>query len=88
MTPKQKQDWAARRLNLRKRLNRILRTLREDGEITSIDLDRLHNYCMVMLMLLSKVDPNTLRAAVKEAEIAAWLKGDIYDVVMDEELEK
>lgn len=88
MTAAKKAAWAERRMRLRKRIVRITDTLRNEGEIEELDLDRLHNFCMVMLMLLAKVEPNTLRAAVKEAEIAAWLKGDIYDVVMDSEIVK
>lgn len=86
MTPQQKADWARRRLSLRARVVRILNDIRAGNEITELDLDKLHNFCMVMLMLLSKVQPGVLDAAVKEAEIAAWIKGGIYDVVMDEEL--
>lgn len=90
VTPTEKAAWASRRTSLRKRITRILRGLREDGEIDSLDLDRLHNYCMVMLMLLAKVSPGTLNAAIKEAEIAALLLGQVedFEVVMDEELVK
>lgn len=89
MTPAEKVAWAERRMRLRKRVVKIMDTLRSEGEIDSLDLDRLHNFCMTMLMLLGKIEPGTLRAAVKEAEIAAWLKGDIYDVVMmDSEIVK
>jgi hypothetical protein len=82
----EKVEWAERRMRLRRRIVRIMDRLRDDGEIDSLDLDRLYNYCMVMLMLLGKVQPGTLRAAVKEAEIAAWIKGGVYDVIYDEEL--
>ncbi len=90
MTPTEKAAWASRRTSLRKRITRILRGLREDGEIDSLDLDRLHNYCMVMLMVLSKVSPGTLDAAIKEAEIAALLLGQVedFEVVMDKDLSR
>jgi len=88
MTLTEKAQWAERRMRLRRRIVRIMDRLRDDGEIDSLDLDRLYNYCMVMLMLLSKVQPGTLSAAVKEAEIAAWIKGGVFDVIMDEELVK
>ena len=88
MTSSEKASWASRRTSLRKRITRILHRLRTDGEIDSLDLDRLHNYCMVMLMVLSKVSPGTLNAAVKEAEIAALLLGQVedFEVVMDADL--
>jgi hypothetical protein len=90
LTPTEKAAWASRRTSLRKRITRILRGLREDGEIDSLDLDRLHNYCMVMLMVLSKVSPGTLDAAIKEAEIAALLLGQVedFEVVMDKDLSR
>jgi len=88
MTSSEKAHWASRRTSLRKRITRILHRLRTDGEIDSLDLDRLHNYCMVMLMVLSKVSPGTLNAAKKEAEIAALLLGQVedFEVVLDEDL--
>ena len=86
MTPTAKAQWADRRMRLRRRIVRIMDRLRDEGEIDSLDLDRLYNFAQVMLMLLSKVQPGTLDAAIKEAEIAAWLKGGVFDVVMDEEL--
>jgi hypothetical protein len=48
MTPVQKAAWAQRRMRLRQRVVRILTSIRAGEEIDSIDLDRLHNYCMVM----------------------------------------
>lgn len=86
MTSTDKAQWADRRMRLRRRIVRIMDRLRDDGEIDSLDLDRLYNFSQVMLMLLSKVQPGTLDAAVKEAEIAAWVKGGVFDVVMDSEL--
>ena len=81
-----KAQWADRRMRLRRRIVKIMDRLRDDGEIDSLDLDRLYNFSQVMLMLLSKVSPGTLDAAVKEAEIAAWIKGGVFDVIYDEEL--
>jgi hypothetical protein len=88
MTPKEKVEWAERRMRLRSRIVRIMDRLRDEGEIDSLDLDRLYNFTQVMLMLLSKVQPGVLNAAIKEAEIAAWVQGGVYDVIMDEELIK
>ena len=90
MTHKEVAQWADRRMRLRSRISKILLTLREDGTIDSIDLDRLHNYCMVMLMVLAKVSPGTLDAAIKSAEIAALLKDQVEDfsVILDEDLYK
>lgn len=88
MTPGDREKWAVRRMRLRRRIVKIMDRLREEGEIDSLDLDRLYNFSQVMLMVLSKVSPGTLDAAIKEAEIAAWIKGGVYDVVMDEELVK
>ena len=75
-------------MRLRRRIVKIMDRLRDDGEIDSLDLDRLYNFSQVMLMLLSKVQPGTLDAAIKEAEIAAWVTGGVFDVIMDEELVK
>lgn len=83
-----KTQWAERRMRLRRRIVKIMDRLRDDGEIESLDLDRLYNFTQVMLMLLSKVSPGTLDAAVKEAEIAAWIKGGVFDVILDEELDR
>ena len=44
MTPTEKAAWASRRTSLRKRITRILHTLRTDGEIDSLDRDRLLAY--------------------------------------------
>ena len=88
MTPADKAQWADRRMRLRRRIVRIMNRLRDDGEIDSLDLDRLYNFSQVMLMLLSKVQPGVLDAAIKEAEIAAWVTGGVFDVVTDEELVK
>lgn len=88
MTPTERAQWADRRMRLRRRIVRIMDRLRDKGEIDSLDLDRLYNFTQVMLMLLSKVQPGTLDAAIKEAEIAAWVTGGVFDVVMDEEIVK
>jgi hypothetical protein len=53
----EKVEWAERRMRLRRRIVRIMDRLRDDGEIDSLDLDRLYNYCMVMLMLLGRFSP-------------------------------
>jgi hypothetical protein len=84
----EKVEWAERRMRLRRRIVRIMDKLRDEGEIDSLDLDRLYNFTQVMLMLLSKVQPGVLNAAIKEAEIAAWVQGGVYDVIMDEEMIK
>lgn len=86
MTPTERAQWADRRMRLRRRIVRIMDRLRDKGEIDSLDLDRLYNFTQVMLMLLSKVQPGTLDAAIKEAEIAAWVTGGVFDVVMDSEI--
>jgi hypothetical protein len=86
MTPTQKAAWAQRRMRLRQRVVRILASIRAGEEIDAIDLDRLHNYCMVMLMVLGKVQPQVLDTCVREAEIASLLRGEDCNVVMDEEL--
>ena len=88
MTPQQKAAWAQRRMSLRSRVVRILTAIRNGEEIDAIDLDRLHNFCMVMLMVLSKVQPGVLDTCTKEAEIASLLRGEDFNVVMDDEVEK
>jgi len=80
MTPKQKQDWAERRTGIRRTIAPILYKLRKDGEVDEIDLDRLQNYCMTMLMVLSKITPGTLDNAMRDAELAGFLHDQVEDV--------
>ena len=82
MTPKA--QWADRRMRLRRNITTILERLRS-GEIEDFEFDQLYNFAQVMLMLLSKVSPGTLDAAMKEAEIAAWLTGGVIEIT--EEIE-
>ena len=88
MTPTQKAQWAQRRMRLRQRVARILTSIRAGEEIDTIDLDRLHNFAMVMLMVLAKVQPQVLDTCVREAEIASLLRGEDMNVVMDDEVER
>jgi len=75
---------------LRRKIAGILARL-DEGEVDEIELAQLHNFTMTAMMLLSKVSPGTWEAAKKETEIAAWVRGEMFDewdVVMDEELLK
>lgn len=87
MTPQQKAEWAARRMALRRKMSGILTKL-DQGEVEEIELAQLHNYVMTTLMLLSKITPQTWETVKRETEIAAWVKGEVFDVVMDEEILK
>jgi hypothetical protein len=58
----------------------------QDGEVTDIELGQLNNFVMCALMLLAKVSPGQWEAAKKEAELAAWLTDDMFDIVMTEEV--
>ena len=82
-----KTQWAQYRMSLRYKIASILKRL-DEGEVTDIELGQLHNFSMCALMLLSKVSPGQWEAAKKETEIAAWVRGEMFDVVMDEELLK
>ena len=85
MKPAEKAQWANRRMALRHKMASILANL-EAGEVTELELAQLHNFVMTALMLLSKVTPGTWDTAKKETEIAAWVRGEVFDVVMDEEV--
>jgi hypothetical protein len=80
-----KTEWARYRMSLRYKIAGILSRL-DQGEVTEVELAQLHNFTMTAMMLLSKVSPGQWEAAKKETEIAAWVKGEVFDVVMDEEL--
>jgi hypothetical protein len=58
----------------------------DEGEVDEVELAQLHNFTMTAMMLLAKVSPGTWEAAKKETEIAAWVRGEMFDVVMDEEV--
>jgi len=80
-----KTQWAQYRMTLRYKIASILKRL-DEGEVDEVELAQLHNYVMTSLMLLAKVSPGTWEAAKKETEIAAWVRGEMFDVVMDGEL--
>lgn len=71
--------WAGRRVNLRRRVVAALRDI-ETGEITELDLARLHNFCMCSLMLLSKVEAPVWESAIRAAETAALIRGEVDDI--------
>lgn len=66
-------------------MNRILNAI-DAGEVSEVELAQLHNFTMCALMLLSKIEARTWDGVIKEAEIAAWVKGEIHDMFMDEEV--
>jgi hypothetical protein len=80
-----KTEWAQYRMRLRYKIASILKRL-DEGEVDEVELAQLHNFTMTAMMLLSKVSPGQWEAAKKETEIAAWVRGEMFDVVMDEEL--
>jgi hypothetical protein len=59
-------------MRLRSKMMGILRKI-ENGEVDAMEYAQLHNFVATMLMLLTKVQPGTLDAAKKEADLAAWL---------------
>ena len=81
MNPKQKAEWADRRMALRSKMMGILRKI-EQGEVDAVEFAQLWNFTATMLMLLSKVQPGTLEAAKKEADIAAWMNDAVEDWVV------
>lgn len=90
MTPQQKAEWAQRRQRIRAGMTHILSCI-EAGELTEHQFGQLNNFVLTMCWLLSKVQPGTLDASLKEVEAAAWLTGgmdDRWDIVMDENTQR
>ena len=70
--------WAQVRLNYKKKIFKTLNNIR-DGTVSEEDLDKLNNFCAVALILMGKVQEPVWRKAERDAEIKAWLKGEIID---------
>lgn len=68
-------EYATLRHDYREGVRNALNNIRE-GSIQEEDLDRLHNFCMVALMLMTKVNKATWRNAEKMAELADLLQED------------
>lgn len=76
-------EWESLRRWHRSEVARVLRDI-EQGLVNEVDLAKLNNFCMVSLMLQSKVEEPTWRACEKEAELAALLRDEVEDYrVMD-----
>ncbi len=88
MTHVEKHQWAVRRQGLRRRVVAVLDDIRDGHAVDELDLAKLHNFCMIMLMVLAKVTPGTLNAAAKEAELASLLLGQDCEVVSDYDIFK
>lgn len=84
MNQQQKAEWLNRRIALRKKMAAILQKI-DSGEVSEMELAQLHNYVMTTLMLLSKITLGTWEAAKKETEIAAYIKGEVFDVYIGED---
>lgn len=65
--------WAELRRLYRVKVSKALQDIR-DGSVEEIDLDKLHNFCMDSLMLMSKVPEAVWRKAEKDAQIAGLLQ--------------
>lgn len=71
----EKAQWAQLRMLMRSDLTNILRDI-EAGHVTEADIDKLNNFCMVSLALLSKVEQRTWEASIRQAEISALLRNE------------
>lgn len=71
----EKAQWAEIRMLMRLDLLNILQNI-EAGHVTDMELDKLNNFCMVALVLLSKVEQRTWAACFKQAEISALLNNE------------
>ena len=69
-------SWPGIRLTYRRRVFATLNKI-EEGRVSQDDLDKLRNFCAVSLMLMSKVQEPVWRKAERDAELAAWLRGEI-----------
>lgn len=65
-------EWSHTRKDYRLGVTKALDAIRQ-GSIEELDLDKLHNFCMVALMLMSKVQEPVWRKSEKDAEIAGLL---------------
>lgn len=74
----QRAEWTSLRQWYRREVGRVLADI-ERGQVDEQDLAKLHNYCMVSLALLAKVEERTWRAAERDAELAALITGEVED---------
>ena len=70
-------DWARIRVHVRREVSRVMVDL-ERGEVDALDLEKLHNFCMHSLALMSKVDQNTWERAKAQAEIGDFLHKEAF----------
>jgi hypothetical protein len=75
----EKAQWAQIRMIMRSDLTQILKDI-EAGHVTEMDVDKLNNFCMVTLVLLSKIELRTWEACFRQAEISALLRNEEGDV--------
>lgn len=75
-------EWAELRKHYRVSVVRVLNNIRE-GTVDELDLDKLHNFCMDSLFLMSKVPMAVWRKAEKDANLAGLLKEIIEEDVHD-----
>ena len=66
-------EYAGLKSTYRRRVQDALKDIR-NGSIEERELDKLHNFCMVALMLMTKVNKATWRNAEKMAELADLLQ--------------
>lgn len=80
-------EYAGIKSTYRRRVQNALANIR-DGGIQEQDLDKLHNFCMVALMLMTKVNRATWRSAERMAELADLLQeGQIVKAENSDECE-
>jgi len=65
--------WAELRRLYRVKVTKVLQDIR-NGSVDELDLDKLHNFCMDSLVLMSKVPESVWRKAEKDAQIAGLLQ--------------
>lgn len=79
----QRAEWTGLRQWYRSEVCRVLRDI-ERGYVNEVDLAKLNNFCMTALMLMSKVEHPTWKAAGKEAELAALLRDETEEYEIKE----
>lgn len=75
-------EWAELRKHYRVNINRVMTDIR-NGEVSELDLDKLHNFHQDCFMLMSKVSMAVWRKAEKDADLAGLLKEIIEEPCND-----
>ena len=75
-------EWAELRKHYRVSINRVMTNIR-NGEVSELDLDKLHNFHQDCFMLMSKVPMAVWRKAEQDADLAGLLKEIIEEPCND-----